>query len=57
VRVSAESGQHAEWLHEYVELGVDAVYCFNVNREQRPFIETFGARVIPALRAGATVAR
>ena len=47
VRVSADLGQHAAWLHDYVSLGVDAVYLFNVNREQRAFIDAFGARVLP----------
>ena len=50
VRISADLGQHAAWLQEYAELGVDAVYVLNVNREQRAFIDAFGERVLPALR-------
>ena len=53
IRVSADLGRHAEWLHEYVQLGVEAVYLFNVNRSQRAFIETFAARVLPEVGAGA----
>ena len=49
VRVSADPGRHAEWLRPYVELGVDAVYLFNVGRDQRGYIDTFGERVLPAL--------
>jgi probable non-F420 flavinoid oxidoreductase len=49
VRISADLGQHAAWLQEYVELGVDAVYVLNVNRHQRAFIDAFGARVLPEL--------
>ena len=51
IRVSADLGRHAEWLRAYVELGVDAVYLFNVNRGQRAFIEAFGERVLPAIGA------
>ena len=29
---------------------VDVVYCFNVNREPRAFIDAFGERVLPQLR-------
>ena len=47
VRVSGDLAQHAAWLQEYVELGVDGVYVFNVNRGQRAFIEAFGERVLP----------
>ena len=50
LRVSADPARHAGWLAEYVELGVDVVYCFNVNREQRAFIDAFGERVLPQLR-------
>jgi probable non-F420 flavinoid oxidoreductase len=49
VRVSADLGQHAAWLQEYVEEGIDAVYVFNVNREQRAFIDAFGERVLPEI--------
>jgi coenzyme F420-dependent glucose-6-phosphate dehydrogenase len=50
LRVSADPARHAAWLAEYVELGVDVAYCFNVNCEQRAFIDAFGARVLPQLR-------
>ena len=49
VRISSSLERHAEWLHQYVELGVDAVYCFEVSRNQRAFIEAFGEHVLPAL--------
>jgi probable non-F420 flavinoid oxidoreductase len=49
IRVSADLAEHAAWLNDYVELGVDAVYLFNVNRGQREFIEAFGERVLPDL--------
>ena len=55
VRVSADLARHAAWLHEYVPLGVDGVYLFNVNRNQREFIDAFGEQVLPELtRAHAT---
>jgi probable non-F420 flavinoid oxidoreductase len=59
VRISSSLERHAEWLHDYVEAGIDAVYCFDVGRNQRAFIEAFGERVLPALEreAGAPPAR
>ncbi|HKN67614.1 MAG TPA: TIGR03885 family FMN-dependent LLM class oxidoreductase [Gemmatimonadaceae bacterium] len=49
VRVSADLARHTAWLQEYAELGVDALYLFNVNRNQREFIESFGEWVLPEL--------
>jgi hypothetical protein len=34
IRISSDLGQHAAWLAEYAELGVDDVYAFHVNLEQ-----------------------
>jgi probable non-F420 flavinoid oxidoreductase len=48
IRVSVDPRRHLEWLCEYRELGVEAVYVHNVTREQRDFIEAFGADVLPA---------
>jgi G6PDH family F420-dependent oxidoreductase len=53
IRISADLGRHAEWLHDYVELGVDTVYLFNVNRHQREFIDAFAAKVLPEVAAAA----
>lgn len=48
---SADLEFHIDRLRAYVELGVDHVYLFNVGRtNQREFIDTFGARVLPRLR-------
>jgi G6PDH family F420-dependent oxidoreductase len=52
VRVSSDLARHAAWLQEYVELGIDAVYIFNVNRGQRAFIDAFGERVLPEVVVG-----
>lgn len=41
---------HIEALRQYVELGVDAVYLFNVGTNQAEFIDVFGAQVLPELR-------
>jgi probable non-F420 flavinoid oxidoreductase len=54
VRVSSDLARHAAWLQEYVELGIDAVYVFNVNRGQRTFIEVFGERVLPEVASAPT---
>jgi probable non-F420 flavinoid oxidoreductase len=49
VRVSADLGQHAAWIAEYVELGFDDVYLHHVGQEQRGFIDAFGEHVLPQL--------
>jgi probable non-F420 flavinoid oxidoreductase len=49
VLVSSDLGQHAAWLHEFAELGFDAVYLHHVGRDQRAFIEAFGEHVLPRL--------
>ena len=49
VLVSSDLAQHAQWLHEYAELGFEAIYVHHVGREQRPFIEAFGEQVLPRL--------
>ena len=58
VRVSSSLERHAEWLRGYLDLGVEAVYILNVNRNQREYIDAFGERVLPELsRAGAGASR
>jgi len=57
VRVSADLARHAAWLHEYAELGVDALYLFNVNCNQREFIECFGEQVLPQMERTQAAAR
>jgi probable non-F420 flavinoid oxidoreductase len=49
VRVSADLGQHREWIAEYAELGFDDIYLHHVGQQQRSFIETFGEQVLPDL--------
>jgi probable non-F420 flavinoid oxidoreductase len=49
LRISADPARHAAWLRAYAELGVDDVHCFNVHPDQRSFIDTFGAYVLPQL--------
>jgi probable non-F420 flavinoid oxidoreductase len=49
VRISTDLERHAAWLREDLALGFDAIQIHNVHRDQRRFIEDFGARVLPAL--------
>ena len=51
VNISADPARHAEWLHEYAELGFDEIYLHHVGQQQRDFIDTFGADVLPKLHA------
>lgn len=50
VLISAETGRHAAWLREYIELGFEELYLHQVGVNQREFIEVFGCEVLPALR-------
>jgi probable non-F420 flavinoid oxidoreductase len=50
VHVSSDLGQHRAWLHEYLDLGVDALYLHHVGQTQEQFIEAFGDKVLPELR-------
>jgi len=50
VNVSADLEQHIDWLRGYAALGFDRIYLHHVGQDLRPFIETFGAKVLPALR-------
>jgi hypothetical protein len=38
-----------EWIQEYVQAGVNEVYCFNVGKNQRELIDVFGERVLPVV--------
>lgn len=51
VRVAADPARHVEWLRRDAELGVDLVSLHHVGGEQERFIDDFGARVLPQLRA------
>lgn len=51
VNISASTGQHAQWLHEYMDLGFDELYLHHVGQHQGPFLEAFGADVLPELRS------
>jgi probable non-F420 flavinoid oxidoreductase len=50
VLVSADPKQHAAWLNEMADLGVDGLYLHHVGQEQDRFIDVFGERVLPELR-------
>ena len=50
VLVSADLGQHAAWLASYAELGFDEIALHHVGKEQRPFLEAFGDKVLPQLQ-------
>jgi len=58
VLVSADLGRHTAWLAAYAELGFDRIYLHEVGQgeHQRPFIDAFGSKVIPALTGHGGVA-
>jgi probable non-F420 flavinoid oxidoreductase len=47
VHVSADLGEHAAWLAGQGELGFDRVMVHHVGQDQRPFLDAFGAHVLP----------
>ena len=49
VRCSSQLEQHRDWIHEVLELGLDAVFLHNVGPNQRQFISAFGESVLPSL--------
>ena len=51
VLVSSDAKQHAAWLRETLDLGVDELFVHQVPREQEAFIEAFGADVLPEVLA------
>jgi probable non-F420 flavinoid oxidoreductase len=53
VLISSDLGQHAKWVHDFADLGFDAVYLHHVGKEQDEFIDAFGDRVLPQLGTSA----
>jgi len=51
VNVSADTGEHAQWLADYLDLGFDELYLHFVGQQQAPFIDAFAEHVLPQLRA------
>ncbi|HEV7255874.1 MAG TPA: TIGR03885 family FMN-dependent LLM class oxidoreductase [Mesorhizobium sp.] len=49
--ISSDLGQHAAWLNEFIELGFQELQLHQVGRNQHTFIDAFGAKVLPQLRA------
>ena len=52
IRISADPEEHLHWLQEDAAMGFDAVYVHNVNRDQKRFIQVYGEKVLPRLKAG-----
>jgi hypothetical protein len=51
VLISSDLSQHAAWLQEYADLGVDRAYLHQVDLNQQAFLEAFAAKVLPQLRS------
>lgn len=49
VHISSDSGQHAAWLQQYIDMGFDQLTVHNVNLEHERFIDDFGQYVLPQL--------
>ncbi|MEV6305746.1 TIGR03885 family FMN-dependent LLM class oxidoreductase [Actinoplanes sp. NPDC051861] len=53
VHISADLERHVELLRGYAALGFDRIYLHHVGQDLMPFVETFGAKVLPRLRDSA----
>lgn len=51
VVVSDSLAEHADRLHDFVEMGAAEIYVHNVAPNQEAFLEAFGAHVLPDLKA------
>lgn len=49
VLTSSDLDRHAAWLAELASLGFDEIYLHHVGKEQAPFIDAFGDRVLTQL--------
>lgn len=47
VRISSSGDAHVEWLLEDFAMGFEQVYVHNVGRNQREFIDRYGAEILP----------
>ncbi len=50
IRFSSDPDEHLSWLQDFAQMGFDAVYVHNVNKEQEAFIQAYGSRVLPRFR-------
>jgi coenzyme F420-dependent glucose-6-phosphate dehydrogenase len=48
--ISADPDVHRAEIQRYVDLGFDRIYLHNVGRNQREWIDVFGAEVLPRLQ-------
>jgi probable non-F420 flavinoid oxidoreductase len=51
VLVSSDPGRHADALHQLREAGADDLFVHDVTRGQEGFIDVYGDKVLPELRA------
>jgi coenzyme F420-dependent glucose-6-phosphate dehydrogenase len=50
IKISADPGQHVDWIAAELERGFDGVYLHEVGPDQERFVEVFGREVLPRLR-------
>jgi probable non-F420 flavinoid oxidoreductase len=50
IRISSDPQRHIDWLLQDIDLGFERIFIHNVNREQMPFIEAFGEKILPAIQ-------
>ncbi|TVQ08422.1 MAG: LLM class flavin-dependent oxidoreductase [Leptolyngbya sp. DLM2.Bin27] len=50
IRISSAPQQHIDWLKKDIDLGFETISLHNVNRDQQPFIDLFGEKILPVFR-------
>jgi hypothetical protein len=53
VQISSDLGRHTAWLAQFAGLGFDEIALHHVGQEQDAFIDAFGSKVLPQLKAAA----
>jgi probable non-F420 flavinoid oxidoreductase len=54
VQISSDLGRHTAWLAEFADVGFDEIVLHHVGQQQDAFIDAFGAKVLPQLKAAAS---
>ena len=50
VLIASDPDEHVAYLQHFIDLGFGEIYVHNVGRDQEPFIQVYGEKVIPQLR-------
>ena len=52
VLISPDPEEHVAYIQHFIDLGFGEIYIHNVGRDQEPFLEVYGQKVLPNLKWG-----